>query len=280
MTAPTSAPVVAPRLPVGFRLPDGARVDRSVPARNRNGLWPPSPAGRDFTPLPPLPANRSNWARRYYDRTVDAAEAAGDLTRHEVAVLRRFLSYSSERLDDVFVSQRTVAETVGYSNDDHTNRVVAALRGKGWVTVQHRRARPRPGGYMQAMTNITRFVVPDAYRAVHDGFYEAARRQAVETRQRAAAGRQRRRTPMSREQAARVADVEAFDATVMDAPLTQRDRQRRGAANLGVTTAMKLGDREAGEAAVRAQLNDDELVEVALRTLHETLGERPAEPPG
>ncbi len=138
----------------------GPRVaDRSRPCPNRNGIWPPI-YDRQFDPFPQR--TMSNHAQREWQRCVHDAVAAGELHRTTGLVLLAYCRASDDRLADVWVAQATIAEQLGLAASTVCHHV-AIGKQLGWLEVQHRNR--IDAGFVKAMSNITRMLLPDRWMA-------------------------------------------------------------------------------------------------------------------
>jgi hypothetical protein len=135
-----------------------ASADRSKPCSNRNGIWPPR-YQRNWAPHPHR--SLANTAQAEWQRCVHDAVAAGELHRTTGAVLLAFCRASDNRLDDVWVAQSTIGERLQLATSTVCHHVTIAKRA-GWLAVQHRNRVDH--GIPVAMTNLTRFELPQHWR--------------------------------------------------------------------------------------------------------------------
>jgi hypothetical protein len=163
---PSTTPPVGPRV-VAHAARNGyqsaaASSDRSTRCPNRNGVWPPL-YKRQWNPHPPR--SQSNNAQVEWQRCVHDAVAAGELHRTTGAVLLAFCRASSNRLDDVWIAQATVAGRLGLAASTVCHHVAAAKHA-GWIQVQHRNR--IDNGVVVGMSNVTRLELPAQWRTKLD----------------------------------------------------------------------------------------------------------------
>ncbi len=149
---------------------DQPRVDRSVPCKNRNGVYPPI-YSREKDPLPVRWLHKSEHEQWQRDLWVSyTADPTFERTTFDVAMaywqhsgLWGPLNSRSGKmdrrwaLDDVFVTQQTVGERLGLDGDT-VNHHYATLVARGWFKRQHRNTFER--GRIKAQPNLTRFEWP------------------------------------------------------------------------------------------------------------------------
>lgn len=138
-------------------VPKWQRHHRALDGQPWERTPPPSYERRKLPAVPP----RDRFWRRDAIIAIDDALRAGDLELHEAVALRAILSYSDDTGQVTWAAQATLAKGAGWNSDRTFRRWLRAAEAKGWVAVEHRSKR-LPDGTMQALTNLTVVLLPEA----------------------------------------------------------------------------------------------------------------------